>query len=147
MLAFPRDMSNALLVSAAHSVTGRPLAVMGPQVAYFAPEILMEQDIHGPGVDATGAAFPGRTCTSNSGTGVTTPGRRPPRAEHRRHVRDAGVQPEWGKVALNSNYYLLQGRCVPMETLTRTESWTKNLADSTPSGSSRSRPSARRTGS
>jgi len=32
----PRDMSNALLVSAAHSVTGRPLAVMGPQVAYFA---------------------------------------------------------------------------------------------------------------
>jgi len=33
----------------------------------------------GRGSTPTGAAFPGRTCTSNSGTGVTTPGRRPPR--------------------------------------------------------------------
>ena len=32
---------------------------MGPQVAYFSPEILTEEDIHGPGIDAEGAAFPG----------------------------------------------------------------------------------------
>ncbi len=32
---------------------------MGPQVAYFAPQILMEQDVHAPGIDARGAAFPG----------------------------------------------------------------------------------------
>ena len=56
---FPRDMSNALLISAAHSASGHPLAVMGPQVSYFAPQILMEEDIHGPGIDADGAAFPG----------------------------------------------------------------------------------------
>src|SRR5207302_10646575 len=58
-VAFPRDASNALVVSAARSASGHPLAVFGPQVAYFAPEILMEQDIHGPGIDAAGAAFPG----------------------------------------------------------------------------------------
>ena len=52
-------MSNALLVSAADSASGHPLAVMGPQVSYFSPQILMEQDIHGPGIDAEGAAFPG----------------------------------------------------------------------------------------
>ena len=52
-------MSNALLVSARDSASGHPLAVMGPQVAYFAPQILMEEDIHGPGIDADGAAFPG----------------------------------------------------------------------------------------
>ena len=52
-------MSNALLIGAKHSASHHPLAVMGPQVSYFSPEILMEEDIHGPGIDAEGAAFPG----------------------------------------------------------------------------------------
>ena len=55
----PKAMSNALLVSGANSASGHPLAVFGPQVAYFAPQILMEEDLHGPGIDAKGAAFPG----------------------------------------------------------------------------------------
>jgi acyl-homoserine lactone acylase PvdQ len=52
-------MSNALLVSAARSGTGHPVAVMGPQVGYFYPQFLMELDLHGGGIDARGAAFPG----------------------------------------------------------------------------------------
>ena len=32
---------------------------MGPQVAYFMPQILIEQDLHGPDIDASGAASPG----------------------------------------------------------------------------------------
>ena len=32
---------------------------MGPQVGYYVPQILMEEDLHGPGIDARGAAFPG----------------------------------------------------------------------------------------
>src|SRR3954468_13352461 len=57
--------SNALVIGAKYSQSGRPLAVFGPQVAYFAPEILMEQDVHapasdaGPAIDARGGAFPG----------------------------------------------------------------------------------------
>ena len=51
--------SNALVVSARESASGHPLAVFGPQVAYFNPQILMEQDVHAPGWDARGAAFPG----------------------------------------------------------------------------------------
>ena len=51
--------SNALLVSGAESESGRPVAVMGPQVAYFMPQILIEMDLHGPDIDAQGAAFPG----------------------------------------------------------------------------------------
>jgi acyl-homoserine lactone acylase PvdQ len=54
-----RAMSNALLVSGAKSESGRPVAVMGPQVAYFMPEILLEEDLHGPDIDANGASFPG----------------------------------------------------------------------------------------
>ena len=52
-------MSNALLVGARRSANGRPLFVMGPQVSYFYPQFLMELDLHGGGIDARGAAFPG----------------------------------------------------------------------------------------
>jgi acyl-homoserine lactone acylase PvdQ len=54
-----RQMSNALLVGRSRSASGRPLAVMGPQVGYFYPQFLMELDLHGGGIDARGAAFPG----------------------------------------------------------------------------------------
>ena len=58
--------SNALLVSADESAGDGPVAVMGPQVGYFSPQILTELDIHAPstveeglGVDARGVAFAG----------------------------------------------------------------------------------------
>src|SRR4029077_278161 len=51
--------SNWELVSAAHSSNGHPIAGMGPQGGYFVPQVLMEEDLHGPGIDARGAAFPG----------------------------------------------------------------------------------------
>ena len=54
-----RLSSNALLIGANRSQTGRPLFVAGPQVGYFYPQILMEEDLHGGGIDARGAVFPG----------------------------------------------------------------------------------------
>jgi acyl-homoserine lactone acylase PvdQ len=53
-----RLMSNAILVSAKRSATGHPLAVMGPQLGYYYPEIVMEADLHGGGIDARGAIPP-----------------------------------------------------------------------------------------
>jgi acyl-homoserine lactone acylase PvdQ len=136
LLAFPRDMSNALLVSAAHSASGHPLAVMGPQVSYFSPEILMEEDIHGPGIDADGAAFAGTNLYVQLGHGrdyawsATSSGQ---------NIIDTFAvplcNPDGGKVSLRSDFYVLRGRCVQMETLTRSESWRPSLADSTPAGS------------
>ncbi len=52
-------MSNALVVNAADSADGHPIAVFGPQVSYYAPQILSELDLHSPGYDAEGASFPG----------------------------------------------------------------------------------------
>ncbi len=136
LLAFPHAMSNALLVSARDSASGHPLAVMGPQVAYFAPQILMEEDIHGPGIDAAGAAFPGVNLYVELGHGpdyawsATSAGQ---------NIIDTYAvplcNPGGGKPALSSNYYVLHGQCVAMETLTRQESWSPTLADSTPPGS------------
>ena len=52
-------MSNALLVGRSRSANGHPLFVAGPQVGHFYPQLLMELDLHGGGIDARGAAFPG----------------------------------------------------------------------------------------
>ncbi len=57
--AAPIFASNALLVAARRSATHHPLFVAGPQVGYYFPEILLELDLHGGGIDARGAAFPG----------------------------------------------------------------------------------------
>jgi len=51
--------SNALLIGSQLSVSGRPLFVAGPQVGYGYPGLLFEYDVHGPGLDARGASFPG----------------------------------------------------------------------------------------
>jgi acyl-homoserine lactone acylase PvdQ len=51
--------SNWELVSKRESASGHAIGVLGPQVGYYLPQILMEEDLHGPGIDARGAAFPG----------------------------------------------------------------------------------------
>lgn len=55
----PTTKSNALLVSAKHSKSGRPLAAMGPQVGYYSPQIFSEVELRGGGVDVAGVVFPG----------------------------------------------------------------------------------------
>jgi acyl-homoserine lactone acylase PvdQ len=54
-----RPASNAVLLAARRSATGHPLFVAGPQVGYYYPEILLELDLRGGGIDARGASFPG----------------------------------------------------------------------------------------
>ena len=55
----PRRCPTRCSCRRANSASGHPLAVFGPQVAYFAPQILMEEDLHGAGHRRRGAAFPG----------------------------------------------------------------------------------------
>ncbi len=69
-LTFKRGTSNALLVTGKESETGRPLAVFGPQVGYFAPQILSEVDLHGPRTAARGASFAGTSFVVELGHGV-----------------------------------------------------------------------------
>jgi hypothetical protein len=109
---------------------------MGPQVGYFAPQILINEDIHGPGIDASGAAFPGVNLYVQLGHGrdyawsATSAGQ---------NIIDTFAvplcNPGHGAIALGSDYYVLRSRCVRMETLTRSESWTPNAVDPTPAGS------------
>jgi acyl-homoserine lactone acylase PvdQ len=136
LLAFPHTDSNALLVSGKHTASGHPIEVMGPQVSYFTPEILMEEDIHGPGIDAAGAAFPGVNLYVELGHGrdyawsATSAGQ---------NIVDTFAvplcNPSGGSVSTDSDYYLIGHDCVQMQQLTRSESWQPNLADKTAAGS------------
>ena len=51
--------SNAVLVSAKRSQTGKPLFVAGPQVGYFFPQLFAEMELSGAGFATRGAVFPG----------------------------------------------------------------------------------------
>jgi acyl-homoserine lactone acylase PvdQ len=122
--------SNWELVNAAHSASGHSLAVMGPQVGYFTPEVLLEEDLHGPGIDARGAAFPGVNDYVQLG-----------------HGRDYAWSATSGEaddthtfaevLCQDEVHYLYKGQCLPMEKLERTNTWTPNASDNTPPGSER----------
>jgi acyl-homoserine lactone acylase PvdQ len=140
-LALPSTMSNALLVSAKHSKTGHPLMVAGPQVSYFAPEILMEEDVHAPatpglpGIDARGASFTGINLYVQLGRGrdyawsATSAGQ---------DITDTYAvdlcDPSGGRPTTASTSYRFRGKCLPMDELTRTNTFTPNPGDSTPPG-------------
>jgi acyl-homoserine lactone acylase PvdQ len=135
LLALPRSNSNALVVSARESESGHPIAVFGPQVAYFAPQILMEQDVHAPGIDARGAAFPGVNLYVQLGRG----------RDYSWSATSAGqdiidtfavdlCNADGSPPTKASDHYMFRGQCQPMEILRRTNTWSPSLADSTPAG-------------
>jgi len=120
--------SNWELVSAKHSASGHPLAVMGPQVGYYVPQILMEEDLHGPGIDARGAAFAGINLFVELGHG----------RDYAWSATSAGSDnvDTFAEVLCKDRFhYRYRGRCRPMEKLQKTESWAPNAIDSTEAGS------------
>ena len=54
-----RRASNFLIVDRAQSVNDTNLAVMGPQLGYYYPEIVMQLHLSGPGIEAQGVGVPG----------------------------------------------------------------------------------------
>ena len=54
-----KQASNFLVVAPQRSATGNTLAVMGPQLGYYYPEIVQQIHLHGPGIKAQGVGVPG----------------------------------------------------------------------------------------
>ena len=135
-LAFPKAQSNALLVSARESASGRPLAVFGPQTAYFSPQVLMEMDVHAPGIDVRGVAFPGASLYAQIGRGRDFAWSATTSAQD---IVDTFAlplcEPGGARPTVNSMHYRFRGRCLPIEVLERSNQWQPNVADSTPAGS------------
>ena len=89
--------------------------MFGPQVSYFAPQILMPRsDMHSPDYDAAGASFPG--------TGLVELGRG---QDYAWSATSAGsdlidqrvetvCDPDGGAPDPQGTYYLFDGPCLPM---------------------------------
>jgi len=126
-------MSNALLVSASKSQSGHPVAVIGPQVSYFVPQILMEEDLHGPGFDARGATFPGVNLYVQLGHGddyawsATSAGQ-----DIIDTFAEKLCEPDGSQPTVQSTHYLWHGDCKAMDILTRTNNIVPNPADPSP---------------
>jgi len=120
--------SNWELVSARESATGNPIGVLGPQVGYYVPQVLMEQELHGPGFDARGAAFPGVNLVVQLGHGRDY-------AWSATTATSDNVDTFAEVLCADETKYLYKGQCRPFEVLERTNSWTPNASDRTPPGS------------
>ncbi|MFD9002865.1 penicillin acylase family protein [Streptomyces sp. NPDC059582] len=123
-----RGMSNALVVSGRSTASGHPIAVFGPQTGYFAPQLLMLQEIQGPGISARGASFAGLSMYVELGRGqdyawsATTSGQ---------DIIDTYAV----ELCQDDYHYLYHGACTAMEKIEQKNAWKPTTADGTAAGS------------
>jgi len=129
-------MSNALAVSGAYTDSGNPVAVWGPQTGYFAPQLLMLQELNGPGVRSRGVSFAGVSMYVQLGRGVDYSWSATSSAQDITDTYAVELCNADGSPATKaSTSYLFHGSCLPMERLERKNAWKPTVADGTPAGS------------
>jgi acyl-homoserine lactone acylase PvdQ len=110
-----RKASNFLVVGAGLSADRHPLAVMGPQLGYFYPEIVMQGELHGGGIDAQGIIAPiapyvfigrGRDFAWSL-TSATN--------QNEQQFLEQLCNPNGRPPTRASTHYVYRGRCVPMQ--------------------------------
>jgi acyl-homoserine lactone acylase PvdQ len=111
-----KQASNFLIVDPTRSATGNALAVMGPQLGYYYPEIVEQIHLSGPGIEAQGVGVPAAMMylligrTKDYAWSLTS-------ADH--DVRDVFVEklcnPDGSAPTAASDHYLFQGTCRPFE--------------------------------
>jgi acyl-homoserine lactone acylase PvdQ len=111
--------SNFQVVAPSRSASGDSLATMGPQLGYYYPEIVYQEDLHGPGYNAQGVGVPGLSMyiligrTQNYAWSLTSAGQ---------DVRDVFAErlcnPDGSPATRASNHYLYNGQCKAFEDFT-----------------------------
>jgi acyl-homoserine lactone acylase PvdQ len=133
-----RGMSNAAVVGAANSATGHPVAVFGPQTGYFAPQLLMLQELEGPGISSRGIAFSGLNLYTLIGRGPDYAWSATSATQDITDTYAVRLCNTDGTPATTaSTSYLYHGTCTAMDNLSVTDSWKPTTADSTAAGSYR----------
>lgn len=131
-----RGMSNALMVSGKHTASGNPVAVYGPQTGYYSPQIMMVQELDGPGLRSRGASFPGLSFYVELGRGLDYSWSATSASQDITDTfavelcEESGAEP-----TTESRSYLLRGKCTPFERLSKHNEWKPTLADGTKAGS------------
>lgn len=111
-----RQASNWLTVAPEGSLNGTSLAVMGPQLGYYYPEIVMQVHLKGPGIEAQGAAVPGLAMylligrTQDYAWSLTSAG-----LDVRDVFAEELCEPDGSEPTRESGSYVFDGECVPFE--------------------------------
>jgi hypothetical protein len=109
-----KQASNFLVVDPKRSSSGNTLAVMGPQLGYYYPEIVQQIHLSGPGIEAQGAAVPGMAMyiligrTKDYAWSLTSADQ---------DVRDVFAEqlcePDGSAPSRASDHYMFKGECQP----------------------------------
>ena len=111
-----RQASNWLTVAPEASAEGTTLGVMGPQLGYFYPEIVMQVHLSGPGIEAQGAAVPGLAMylligrTQDYAWSLTSAN-----LDVRDVFAEELCEPDGSEPTRESGSYLFDGECTPFE--------------------------------
>jgi acyl-homoserine lactone acylase PvdQ len=96
--------------------------VMGPQIGYYSPEVVVEEELHAPGIQVAGMSFPGAVPYPEIGhgldfawTGTTAMG------DNQDTFAEQLCNPDHSKPTLSSTHYVYRGRCVAFGGRTFTE--------------------------
>ncbi len=111
-----RHASNWQLVAPGRSSTGRPLGVMGPQLGYYYPEIVYQEQLQGPGIDAEGVAASGLGLyiligrTKNYAWSLTSAGN-----DNEDVFAEKLCVPGGGTPTRTTRFYMFRGHCRAMQ--------------------------------
>jgi acyl-homoserine lactone acylase PvdQ len=121
-LNLPHLESNAVLVDARRSGTGQALAVMGPQVGYYTPEVFLEYEMHAPGIDVSGVSFPGASPYPLIGHGIDFAWTGTSAFSANEDVfAERLCNPDGSRPSFASTHYRYHGRCIAFSSRTITE--------------------------
>ncbi len=126
-------LSNALLVGANRTTTGHPLTVFGPQTGYYAPQLLTEQVLEGPGVKARGVSFAGTQLVVQLGRGLDYAWSATSASnDNVDTVVERLCSTDGSPVTVRSTAYRVDGKCVPMDRHIHEETALPNLGATEP---------------
>jgi acyl-homoserine lactone acylase PvdQ len=133
-LHLPHLESNAVLVDGRRTGTGQALAVMGPQVGYYTPEVFLEYELHAPGIDVSGVSFPGASPYPLIGHGIDFAWTGTSAYSANEDVfAEKLCNPGGSKPSFASTHYLYRGRCIAFATRAQTETTPVNPTSPAPS--------------
>jgi len=115
-LHLPHHASNAVVVDGKRTGTGQALAVMGPQVGYYTPEVFNEYELHGGGIDESGVSFPGASPYILIGHGIDFAWTGTSAFSSNEDVfAEKLCNADGSKPSFSSTSYVYKGKCIPFD--------------------------------
>jgi acyl-homoserine lactone acylase PvdQ len=105
-----------VLVGRKRSATGHPLAVMGPQLGFYYPELFLEVDAHGGGIHVRGGTLPGLPYVLIGRTRDYAWSFTSASSDNTDQFLEQLCNPDGSPATRESTHYRYKGRCRPMRT-------------------------------